>query len=151
MLFFINLGCFLRQKCPRRSQICMVSCHKPYARGNLKMSKNKKQEIEKNKKSESKSSASQFQDRDLNGGLSERCVFHECSGLENREKHEVSDANPHCKPHPVDLMTEDEYKDYIRLKVQEGIESADRGELIPHEEVVKQMEKWITDAKKKTA
>jgi len=33
-----------------------------------------------------------------------------------------------------------DYDAWFRRKVQEGIDAADRGELIPHEEVVRQME-----------
>jgi len=50
-------------------------------------------------------------------------------------------------PHPVDSMTEDEYKEYVRREVLKGVESAERGELIPHEEVFKKIRDLIESKK----
>lgn len=72
----------------------------------------------------------------------------DCEKIQDQEN-DVEYVYIRTYPHPVDSMTDDEYKDYVRRKVQEGIESADRGELISHEEVVKQMEKWIKETRKK--
>lgn len=71
----------------------------------------------------------------------------DCEEIQDHEN-DVEQVYIRTYPHPVDSMTDDEYKEYVRRKVQEGIESADRGELISHEEVVRQMRKWIKEAKK---
>jgi predicted transcriptional regulator len=46
---------------------------------------------------------------------------------------------------PSDCTIEDvQYGLYVLEKIRRGIEELDRGEGIPHEEVKRQMEKWLT-------
>ncbi len=46
---------------------------------------------------------------------------------------------------PADCTIEDmQYELYVLARIRRGIEAADRGELIPHEEVKRRMQKWLT-------
>ena len=45
---------------------------------------------------------------------------------------------------PEDSSLEDiQYHIYVRQKVQRGLEAAQAGKLIPHEEVKKRMARWL--------
>jgi predicted transcriptional regulator len=45
---------------------------------------------------------------------------------------------------PDDASLEDiQYHLYVRQKIQRGLEAAEQGRLIPHEEVVRRMSRWL--------
>jgi predicted transcriptional regulator len=46
---------------------------------------------------------------------------------------------------PHDCTIEDvQYELYVFERIRRGIEAADRGELVPHDEVKRRMQKWLT-------
>jgi predicted transcriptional regulator len=47
---------------------------------------------------------------------------------------------------PDDVSIEDiQYHLYVLEKIRRGLEAADRGETVPHEEVVASLKQWLVD------